>query len=99
MRGRRASCARCGTRPAPVFWRCIIATSNVSERDASASQQAPERRDAVPRGWTLHGLNNGAIFGATYRAVMRLPRRVSYAIGRGAMWLAWRLMAETRAAI
>jgi lauroyl/myristoyl acyltransferase len=53
----------------------------------------------VPRRWTLHGLNNGAIFGATYRGVMRLPRRVSYAIGRGGTWVAWRLMPETRAAI
>ena len=30
---------------------------------------------------------------------MRLPPRASYAIGRGATWVAWRLMAETRAAI
>src|SRR5262249_40695967 len=84
---------------APVFWRCIIATSNASDRNASASPQAPERRDAVPRRWTLHGLNNGAIFGATYRGVMRLPRWMSYAIGHSGTWLAWRLMAATRAAI
>ena len=47
----------------------------------------------------MHGLNNGAIFGATYRGVTALPRWVSYSIGRFGTWLAWRLMPETRAAI
>ena len=58
-----------------------------------------DRRDAMPRRWTLHGLNNGAIFGATYRGVGVLPRAVSYAIGHVGTWLAWRLMRETREAI
>jgi len=58
-----------------------------------------ERRDRVPRRWTLHGLNNGAIFGATYRGVGVLPRSVSYAIGRAGSWLAWRLHRGTREAL
>ena len=58
-----------------------------------------EGRDAIPRRWTLHGLNNGMIFGATYRGVAVLPRAVSYAIGHAGTWLAWRLMRETRRAI
>jgi KDO2-lipid IV(A) lauroyltransferase len=57
------------------------------------------RRDGIRRRWTLHGLNNGAIFSATYRGVGFLPRRVSYGIGRAGTWLSWRLMRETRAAI
>jgi lauroyl/myristoyl acyltransferase len=57
------------------------------------------RRDAIRRRWTLHGLNNGAIFSATYRGVGWLPRRVSYGIGRAGTWIAWRVMHETRAAI
>jgi KDO2-lipid IV(A) lauroyltransferase len=53
----------------------------------------------VPRRWTLHGLNNGAIFRATYRGVSFLPRRISYAIGHVGTWIAWRLMPGTRAAV
>ena len=53
----------------------------------------------MPRGWTRHALNNGTIFGATYRGVGALPPLVSHAIGRAGTWLAWRLMRETRAAI
>jgi lauroyl/myristoyl acyltransferase len=53
----------------------------------------------VPRRWTLHGLNNGAIFGATYHGVGVLPRSISYAIGRAGSWLAWRLHRGTREAI
>ena len=62
-------------------------------------QAAADRRDALPRRWTLHGLNNGTIFGWTYRGVSRLPPGVSFAIGRAGTWLAWRLLADTRAAI
>jgi lauroyl/myristoyl acyltransferase len=58
-----------------------------------------ERRDAVPRRWTLHGLNNGTIFSATRRGVAVLPRGVSYAIGDAGTWLAWHLMRHTRGAI
>ena len=54
---------------------------------------------ALARRWTLHGLNNGIIFGATLRGVGALPRRVSYAIGKVVTWLAWRLMGETRRAV
>lgn len=53
----------------------------------------------VPRRWTLHGLNNGLIFSATYHGVRALPRPVSYAIGHVGTWLAWRSMATTREAI
>ena len=56
-------------------------------------------RDTTPRPWTVHGLNSGMVFGATYRGVALLPRAVSYAIGHAGTWLAWRLMRETRRAI
>jgi KDO2-lipid IV(A) lauroyltransferase len=73
---------------------------NVSEpAEIPASDAGIARRDGIRRRWTLHGLNNGAIFSATYRGVGFLPRWVSYAIGRAGTWLAWRLMRETRAAI
>ena len=54
---------------------------------------------AVPRRWTLHGLNNGVIFSATRRGVGILPRPVSYGIGHVGTWIAWRAMATTRAAV
>jgi KDO2-lipid IV(A) lauroyltransferase len=54
---------------------------------------------AVPRRWTLHGLNNGLIFSATRKGVSFLPRSVSYAIGHVGTWIAWRTMASSRAAI
>jgi KDO2-lipid IV(A) lauroyltransferase len=57
------------------------------------------RGDALPRRWTLHGLNNGAIFSATHRGVLFLPRQLSYAIGHVGTWLAWRLMDQTRKAL
>ncbi|MGH8637017.1 MAG: lysophospholipid acyltransferase family protein, partial [Burkholderiales bacterium] len=53
----------------------------------------------VPRRWTLHGLNNGVIFGATWHGVRALPRSVSYGIGHLSTWIAWRSMHETRHAI
>jgi lauroyl/myristoyl acyltransferase len=53
----------------------------------------------VPRRWTLHGLNNGLIFSATYHGVRTLPRAVSYFIGHVGTWLAWRCMTSTRQAI
>jgi len=52
-----------------------------------------------PRRWTLHGLNNGAIFRATCVLVHRLPKAASYAIGDSLTWLASRLMPATCAAI
>ena len=55
--------------------------------------------DAPPRRWTLHGLNNGAIFGATYHGVRWLPRPVSYAMGRAGAALVARLSPDTTAAI
>jgi lauroyl/myristoyl acyltransferase len=53
----------------------------------------------VPRRWTLHGLNSGAIFGATYYGVRCLPRAVSYVIGHAGSWVAWRMMTATTAAV
>jgi lauroyl/myristoyl acyltransferase len=58
----------------------------------------PDEIDA-PRRWTLHALNNGLIFAATYQGVRVLPRSVSYAIGHVGTWLAWRAMRATREAI
>jgi KDO2-lipid IV(A) lauroyltransferase len=55
--------------------------------------------DVLPRRWTLHGLNNGLVFGLTVRGVRILPRAVSYGLGRAGTWIAWRLMRETNAAI
>jgi lauroyl/myristoyl acyltransferase len=52
-----------------------------------------------PRRWTLHGLNNGAVFRATCAGVRWLPKAASYAIGDCGTWLACRLMPATRAAI
>lgn len=59
----------------------------------------PDSADTVPRRWTLHGLNNGVIFGLTVRGVGALPRLVSYGIGHVVTWIAWRLMRQTNAAI
>lgn len=50
-------------------------------------------RDAGPR-WHARGLNNGAIFSATYHGVARLPRRCSYGIGYFGTWLAYHLMQD-----
>lgn len=60
---------------------------------------ASERDLPVPKRWTLHGLNNGWIFGTTCRGVRMLPRRISYALGDISTWIAWRLMRRTRAAV
>ena len=55
--------------------------------------------EALPKRFTLHGLNNSLIFGLTVRGVRVLPRAVSYGIGHAGTWLAWRMMRETNAAI
>jgi KDO2-lipid IV(A) lauroyltransferase len=44
--------------------------------------------------WYARGLNNGAVFGATYRGVARLPRQCSYGIGYVGTWLAYHLMRD-----
>jgi KDO2-lipid IV(A) lauroyltransferase len=67
--------------------------------DAADAAQPPARDGIVPRRWTLHGLNNGPVFHATYHGARTLPRAVSYTIGTIATWLAWRLMRTCRAAI
>ena len=71
-----------------------IDTTPVQHPAAAVRETAP-----VPRRWTLHGLNNGAIFSATFHGVRLLPRRVSYAIGYVGTWIAWRTMSDTRRAI
>ena len=58
-----------------------------------------ERTVEEPRRWTLHGLNNGALFRATVRGVTTLPRAVSYAIGHAGTGLAWRLMPQSNEAL
>ena len=73
---------------------------NASDPIADTAQTiTAERRAKIPRTWTRHGLNSGLVFGATCFLVNRLPRRLSYALGDGGTWLAWRLMSETRAAV
>jgi lauroyl/myristoyl acyltransferase len=46
-----------------------------------------------------HGLNTGSVFGLTTWGVSRLPRRVSYAIGRFGTWLAFHVMTEATSAL
>ena len=55
-------------------------------------RRAPCDTGGVPRRWTLHGLNNGAIFSATDPGVRRLPRpRARTRSAHGGTWLtAWR---------
>jgi lauroyl/myristoyl acyltransferase len=53
----------------------------------------------LPRRWTLHGLNNGLIFGLTWHGARTLPRPVSYGLGHVGTWTAWRSMRQTREAI
>jgi lauroyl/myristoyl acyltransferase len=65
----------------------------------SVSTVATARQDAVPRRWTLHGLNNGRIFDWTCRGVSLLPRSASYAIGHVGSWIAWRAWPHTREAL
>jgi lauroyl/myristoyl acyltransferase len=67
---------------------------------AGAADAIAAERGVLPSPrWTLHGLNNGVIFGVMCSVVGALPRRLTYAIGDISMWLAWRLMGQTRAAI
>ena len=53
----------------------------------------------MPRRWTLHGLNSGVIFGATYYGVRFLPRALCYLIGHVGGWIVWRLMSASTAAV
>jgi lauroyl/myristoyl acyltransferase len=71
---------------------------NASRSPTSAKDAVAARQDDTPR-WTLHGLNNGFIFGLTCRIVGTMPRWMTYGIGRFSMWAAWRLMSATRAAV
>jgi predicted RND superfamily exporter protein/lauroyl/myristoyl acyltransferase len=65
----------------------------------AAALPAPGDSIAAPRKWTLHGLNNGVIFSLTCYLARTLPRSVSYALGDTFMWIAWRSLTQTRAAI
>jgi len=49
--------------------------------------------------WQLHGLNTKLVYGLTCWGVSRIPRPLSYAIGRVGTWLAYRLLKETTAAL
>ena len=44
--------------------------------------------------WYARGLNNGAIFGATYHGVSWAPRWCTYGIGHLGTWLAYHLMRD-----
>jgi len=59
----------------------------------------PSDHAAITGHWTRHGLNNGVIFGLTFRGVAVLPKAVSYALGDIGTWLAWRLMRSVRDAL
>jgi predicted exporter/lauroyl/myristoyl acyltransferase len=72
--------------PAILVWQSPQTTSGPSQVKA-------------PRRWTLHGLNNGLIFSATYHGVRNLPRPISYGIAYAGTWLAWRAMGSTREAL
>jgi lauroyl/myristoyl acyltransferase len=73
----------------------ILATDTT---DRSATDNT-DLRPSGPKRWTLHGLNNGLIFSATYHGVRNLPRSVSYGIAHSGTWLAWLMMGSTRRAI
>jgi lauroyl/myristoyl acyltransferase len=75
------------------------ATDNTDNTDAEPASAEREARRRAPRRWTLHGLNNGLIFSATYHGVRNLPRPVSYGIGFVGTWLAWKTMTATRQAV
>ncbi len=58
-----------------------------------------DRFAAGPR-WHPRGLNNGAIFGATFYGVSRLPQWLTYGIGHVGTWLAYHLLRQgTRALV
>ena len=103
--GQSASCGRCATPRRRVSLRSTTDTSSDSDVRLqpppvpAPPDEAPAAAPALPRRWTLHGLNNGTIFRATVHGVQRLPRPVSYAIGHVGTWLAWRTDAETRRAV
>src|SRR5690349_4642949 len=82
-----------------VFGDTISLRSTIDTPNGSETLAVPPREAALPRRWTLHGLNNGLIFNATWHGVVRLPRPISYAIGHVGTYLAWRTMAETRRAL
>src|SRR5512138_806363 len=62
-------------------------------------EEATVSPEAAPRKWTLHGMNNGAIFAITYHGVRRLPRAVSYGIGHYGSSLVARFAPRATAAI
>jgi KDO2-lipid IV(A) lauroyltransferase len=72
---------------------------NASDPLADTPPTIGERQAETGRAWTRHALNSGLIFSLTCYGVSRLPRAVSYALGDGGTWLAWRLMRRTREAV
>jgi lauroyl/myristoyl acyltransferase len=85
------------------FGASLLIECGDSEFDDLTQSISPADSDrhgaSLPRRWTLHGLNNGFIFGATRHGVRLLPRQISYAIGYAGTWLAWHSMRGTRQAI
>jgi lauroyl/myristoyl acyltransferase len=76
-----------------------MSMKNGSQRAAPLSALVAAQRSAPSPRWTLHGLNNGYVFGATCRLVGALPRRVTYGIAEVSTWLGWRLLDDTRLAV
>ena len=63
-----------------------------------AISMSDDRLAAGPR-WHPRGLNNGAIFSATYYGVSRLPQWLTYGIGHVGTWLAYHLLREGTTAL
>jgi KDO2-lipid IV(A) lauroyltransferase len=72
---------------------------SLNTKEIRETAEAVRNDVPLPRRWTLHRLNNGLIFNATFHGVRLLPRRVSYAIGYAGTWIAWLTMTETRRAL
>ena len=51
-----------------------VAARRRHDTGSSNGRGGQATRAAAPRRWTLHGLNNGLIFSATYHGVRLLPR-------------------------
>ena len=85
----------------PAILATDTADTSATDNTDITDQPATDNTDNTngPRRWTLHGLNNGLIFSATYHGVRMLPRSVSYGIAYGGTWLAWLMMGSTRGAI
>ncbi len=95
--GITAGGASCGPYPrhhAHLFLLSIPPTPIVSRKQPRC--RACRRRDGVvPRRWTLHGLNNGLIFSATYHGTCAAASGVAQALGKVGTWIALEADAHT----